>query len=135
MEQPVQVLERLLAEHGINPDVSGTDIGFLYMPGGRTFKGQAWADMESAAVEFWLHHSPRKDGSEAELKAKLDAINQNAVMLDGDARWMRFMFSKNHLGFVAQLNQKGTPFDGDIARRRLDDLMELMEQELPGLTA
>ncbi len=133
MEKPVQTLERLLIERGIDPDVRGTDIGFLYMPGGHTFKGQAWADVKSASVEFWLRHFPRKDGGEVKLQAKLDEINKNEVMLDSGVRWMKFIFTKGHLGFVAQLNQRGKPLDEDTARQRLEGLMKLMESELPGL--
>ncbi len=136
MEQPVQTLERLLVERGISPDVNYTDIGFLYMStccGGYTFKGQAGADMKSASVEFWLRYLPHKDGGEVKLQAKLDAINQNAIMQDSGVRWMKFIFTKGHLGFVAQLNKRETPFDEDTARQRLDTLVTLMESELPGL--
>lgn len=136
MEHPVQVLERLLTEHGIRPDVRGTDIGFLYLPGGgHAFKGQAWADAESASVEFWLRHLPVGIGGEVVLKSQLDAINQNPVMLDGGVRWMRFLFTNGHLAFVAQLNKKDMPLDEIIARQRLDDLLKLMESELPGLVS
>lgn len=135
MGQPVQTLERLLIERGINPDVSDTDIGFLYMFGGHAFKGQAQADTGSASVEFWLRHYPCKDGGEVALQAKLETINQNTVMLDSGVRWMRFIFAEKHLGFVAQLNEKETPFDEDTARHRLDALMKLMEAELPSLIA
>lgn len=134
-EQPVQVLKRLLVEHGINPDVHGADIGFLYMSCGHTFKGQAWADMESASVEFWLRHIPSGVGGEVVLQSKLSGINQNPVMLDAGTRWMRFLFTKGHLAFVGQLNQRGAPFNEDTARLRLDALLELMESELPNLVA
>lgn len=133
MEKPVQMLKRLLMERGIDPDVRGTDIAFLFMPGGHTFKGQGAADDESASVEFWLFHSPRKDGGEDELKAKLEEINKNAVMLDAGVRWMRFIFNQRHLGFIAQLNRKGIPFNEDIVRQRLGALMKLIQAELPGL--
>lgn len=134
-EEPVHILARLLTDRGIDPDVRDTDIGFLHLSGGHAFKGQAGADADQASVEFWLFHFPRKNGGEAALQAKLEKVNENAAMSDEGIRWMRFIFNENHLGFVAQLNKRGKPFDEDIARSRLEVLMKLMEAELAGLLA
>ncbi|MFA5997794.1 MAG: hypothetical protein WC814_00105 [Candidatus Paceibacterota bacterium] len=135
MEQPVQVLERLLTERGINPDVHGTDIGFLYLPGGHAFKGEAWADTESAAIKLWLYHSSLNVEDEKLLQAKLVKVNEKSAMKDAGVRWMRFVFAHNHLGFFAQLNEREKPFEEGTARLRLDALLKLMESELPNLIA
>lgn len=138
MKKPVQVLAHLLEEFGINPEIHGVDITFFYYYtsvrcGNHVFRSQAHADTELAAAEFWLSHFPNKDGGEATLQAKLKTINDNPAMLDSGVRWMRFIFNQEHLGFVGQLNKKGMPFDEDTARRRLNDLIKLMESELPTL--
>ena len=134
MEQPVRILERLLVERGIDPTTRGEDIGFLHMSHSGTFKGQAQADAESTSVEFWLRHDPRGEDGKAELQAKLERVNQNPIMMESSGRWMRFLYTKDHLGFVGRLNQKGAPLDEEVARLRLGSLIELMESKLPGLT-
>lgn len=124
-EQPVQILARLLVERGIRTDVSGEEIGFVHLLGEHFFNGQAAADAETVFVEFWDHHKPDANG-ESKLKTRLDASNQNVAMTDGGVRWMRIIFSKGRLGFVALLNKGESLIDEATARNRLKQLMELM---------
>lgn len=129
-------ISALLEELGINTNLhdvhGGCDITLLYSLDGHCFTGVAQVSEDFVSIEFWLGNYTQ---SLEALTKRLDEINVNPQMIEDGVRWMRFLFSKNHLGFVAQLSVSGQQLSASLIESRLQRLVQLMKIELSTLTS